>query len=56
MNYLELGLNCIAVNENKRAIFPWKDYQNRMITQAEFDMQMSDPKAKGVAVICGPVS
>ena len=56
MNYLELGLNCIAVNENKRAIFQWKDFQTRMITQLEFEAQMSDPKAKGVAVICGAVS
>ncbi len=56
MNYLELGLNCIAVNENKRAIFQWKDFQTRMITQLEFEAQMSDPKAKGVAVICGTVS
>ena len=56
MNYLELGLNCIAVNEHKRAIFQWKDFQSRMITRLEFEAQMSDPKAKGVAVICGAVS
>ncbi len=56
MNYLELGLNCIAVNEHKRAIFQWKDFQSRMITRLEFEAQMSDPKAKGVAVIGGAVS
>lgn len=56
MNYLEQGINCIAVNENKRAIFPWKEYQSRIITQDEFDRQMSDNLAKGVAVICGAVS
>jgi hypothetical protein len=56
MNYLEQGINCIAVNENKRAIFPWKQYQTRMITPDEFDLQMSDGLAKGVAVICGGVS
>jgi hypothetical protein len=56
MDYLKLGINVIAVNEHKRAIFPWKEYQARMITREEFDKQMSDPKARGVAVICGAVS
>jgi len=56
MDYLNLSINCIAVNEHKRAIFPWKEYQGRMITREEFEKQMSDPKARGVAVICGAVS
>ena len=49
-------MNKIAVNENKVAIFPWKVYQSRLITKDEFERQMSDPKAKGVAVICGAIS
>jgi uncharacterized protein YbaA (DUF1428 family) len=56
MNYLELGLNVIAINENKAAIFPWKVYQTQKITQAKLDVQMADPRAKGVAIICGSVS
>ena len=56
MDYLNLSINCIAVNEHKRAIFPWKEYQGRMITREEFEKQMSDPKARGLAVICGAVS
>lgn len=56
MNYLELGICAIAVNEKKQAIYPWKPYQERLITQEEFDKQMSDPRAKGVAIICGSVS
>lgn len=52
MNYLELGICAIAVNEKKQAIYPWKPYQERLITQEEFDKQMSDPRAKGVAIIC----
>lgn len=56
MDYLSLGINAIAVNENKRAIFPWKEYQNRQISRNEFNAQMNDPKARGVAVICGSVS
>ena len=55
-SYLKVGINCIAVNENKQAIFPWKKYQSAMITKEELDYQMSDPKAYGIAVICGQIS
>lgn len=56
MNYLELGINTIAINDNKQAIFPWKRYQSERITQSELDAQMRDPRAKGIAVICGSIS
>jgi hypothetical protein len=56
MNYLDLGLNVIAINENKAAIFPWKKYQTEKITQAELNAQMADPRAKGIAIICGSIS
>ena len=56
MNYLELGINTIAVNENKQAIFPWKVYQEEMIKEEELARQMADNRAKGVAIICGAVS
>ena len=56
MNYLELGLNVIAINENKAAIFPWKKYQTEKITKNEYDLQMADPRAKGCAIICGSIS
>ena len=56
MNYLQLGINTIAVNENKQAIFPWKRYQPEMITDADLTAQMNDYRAKGVAVICGAIS
>jgi hypothetical protein len=55
-NYLQQGINIIAVNENKQAIFPWKIYQSKTITQAELDHQLADHKAKGIAIICGSVS
>ena len=54
--YLTNGINVIAVNENKQAIFPWKVYQSELITKEALDKQLSDPKAKGIAVICGAVS
>ena len=54
--YLEQGINTIAVNENKQAIFPWKVYQEQMVTNEELSRQMADNRAKGVAIICGSVS
>ncbi len=56
MNYLDLGINAIAVNDKKQSLYPWKEYQTRQITKEEFDKQMSDPRAKGMAIICGGVS
>ena len=56
MDYLQLGINTIAVNENKQAIFPWKVYQEQMVTKEELSRQMADNRAKGMAIICGSVS
>lgn len=56
MDYLQLGINTIAVNENKQAIFPWKVYQEQMVTPEELARQMADSRAKGIAIICGSVS
>jgi hypothetical protein len=56
MNYLDLGINAIAVNDKKQAIFPWKEFQTRKITKDEFDKQMADGRACGVAIICGAIS
>lgn len=54
--YLEQGINTIAVNENKQAIFPWKVFQGQMVSEEELSRQMADNRAKGVAIICGSVS
>ena len=54
--YLDFGVNVIAVNDKKQAIFPWKEYQSRSITKDELERQMADSRAKGIAVICGAVS
>jgi len=56
LDYLKNGVNVIAVNEKKQAIFPWKEFQSRMITSEELEKQMSDPRAHGIAIICGGVS
>jgi hypothetical protein len=54
--YLDFGVNVIAVNDKKQAIFPWKEYQSKAISKPELEKQLSDPRAKGIAVICGAVS
>ena len=56
LKYLDYGVNVVAVNEKKQAIFPWKKYQSVLITKQELKEQMADPRAKGVAVICGAIS
>lgn len=50
------GLSVIATGDNKRAIMPWKEYQNRIATDEELTLQFSHPKCKGLAVIAGAVS
>ena len=56
MDYLKLGINAIAVNASKQAIFGWKKYQTELITDKELEMQMADSRCKGIAIICGEVS
>lgn len=54
--YLDFGVNVIAVNDKKQAIFPWKEYQSKPITKEELERQLADSRCKGIAVICGAVS
>ena len=54
--YLSLGISCIYVDANKRAIRPWKIYQTSMPNIHELEIQSEDKKASGIAVICGAIS
>jgi hypothetical protein len=54
--YTQQGFSIIATGDNKRAIMPWKEYQERIATIDELTEQFNHPKAKGLAVICGNVS
>lgn len=54
--YTQQHFSVIATGDNKRAIMPWKEYQERIATIDELTEQFSHPKAKGLAVICGNVS
>jgi hypothetical protein len=54
--YVQNECSIIATGDNKRAIMPWKEYQNRIATIDELKVQFEHDKCKGLAVICGQVS
>lgn len=53
---LSEGLNVIAVDAFKRAVFTWKPFSVDMINENVLMQQLQAPKAEGIAVICGAVS
>lgn len=56
LNYLKLGLSTIPTNSNKQSISAWKQFQNNLPTEQQLQIGFSNPKATGLAVICGAVS
>lgn len=54
--YIAAGISVIAVDDNKRALFPWKKYQEEIISPDEITRQLNHPKAAGLAIICGKIS
>lgn len=54
--YIKNGLSVVATDENKRALFSWKKFQQQIITDEELKEQLSHPKAAGIAIICGAIS
>jgi hypothetical protein len=54
--YLQTGLSIIVTDNNKRSLFPWKKYQEQIITEQELTNQLSHDKAAGLAIICGAIS
>ena len=55
-NYTSKELSVIATDDNKRSITSWKQYQTKIPSDIELEAMFSNPKAKGIAVICGAVS
>lgn len=55
-NYKKLGINIIATDAHKRALYSWTVYQKEFITDDGIKEQFSNRNAKGLAVICGKVS
>lgn len=54
--YLKNNISVVATDQNKRALFPWKPYQKRLLTQEEMLAQFTHAKTQGIAVICGAIS
>ena len=54
--YINQNISVIVTDKNKKALFPWKQFQNKIISLEEISQQLSHEKAGGLAVICGAVS
>lgn len=54
--YTKRNISVVATDDNKRALFQWKEFQSRIITDEEIEKQFSHFKCAGIAVICGEVS
>lgn len=54
--YLSAGLNVIAVDNQKRALYPWAAYSLDKITLKALAEQLDNERAEGLAIITGAVS
>ena len=54
--YTKQGLSVIPIGDNKRAIFPWTEYQSEIMDDATMKAQFSNPRSKNIAIIGGAVS
>jgi len=54
--YTKQGFSVIPIGENKRAVFPWTEYQTRIITDQEIKAQFNNERSKNIAIIGGAVS
>ena len=54
--YTKQGFSVIPIGDNKRAVFPWTEYQTRIITPEEINAQFNNDRAKNIAIIGGAVS
>ncbi|MCB2221555.1 MAG: bifunctional DNA primase/polymerase [Bacteroidetes bacterium] len=52
--YIENGLSCIPVGDNKNPLIPWKQYQKKLMPIEEVRKNFN--KASNIGVICGIVS
>ena len=54
--YKKRSLSVISTDNSKRSIGQWKKYQSNLPSDLELETMFSNPKATGLAVICGAVS
>ena len=56
INYANNGLSVIPTDASKTSIYPWKKYQSQIASEDTIRQMFSNPKAQGIAVICGAIS
>lgn len=54
--YLKKGISVIATGSDKRAIFAWKQHQERYLNDDELNSQFTSDRCHGIAIICGKIS
>src|SRR5690349_2801949 len=54
--YLQNSCSVIATGETKRALLPWKEFQQKLPSLDQIKIQFNHPKCAGLAIICGQVS
>lgn len=54
--YVSAGVNVIATDASKTSIVKWTPFQKDLVTDSQMVSQFSNPKAEGLAIICGAVS
>ncbi|MBO9592760.1 MAG: bifunctional DNA primase/polymerase [Niabella sp.] len=54
--YIKAGVSVIATDSNKRAVLPWKKYEQGFATDTELNEMFNHSKTDGIAVLCGRLS
>jgi hypothetical protein len=54
--YTKQGFSVIPIGENKRAVFPWTEFQSRIMDDATIQHQFTNERCKNIAIIGGGVS
>jgi len=54
--YANQGFSVIPIGDNKRAIFPWTEFQSKIMDEATMKVQFTNPRSNNIAIIGGAVS
>ena len=54
--YAKQGFSVIPIGENKRAVFPWTEFQSKIMDEDTIKKQFSNDRSKNIAIIGGSVS
>lgn len=54
--YTKQGFSVIPIGENKRAVFPWTEFQSKIMDDGTIKAQFTNKRCKNIAIIGGGVS